>query len=127
MPTQTVPQKQSPEDALRSANTRFYAAFESLDLAEMEAVWSHDDGVTCVHPGWDLLLGWDEVRERWARLFRARQTRAHRFKRRMGARGGRHRLGFLHAARHHGVCGRVRRRHGANDQYIFCAATINGF
>ncbi len=69
MPTQTVPQKQSPEDALRSANTKFYAAFESLDLAEMEAVWSHDDGVTCVHPGWDLLLGWDEVRERWARLF----------------------------------------------------------
>ena len=69
MPTQTVPQKQSPEVALRSANTKFYAAFESLDLAEMEAVWSHDDSVTCVHPGWDLLLGWDEVRERWARLF----------------------------------------------------------
>ncbi len=33
MPTQTVPQKQSPEDALRSANMKFYAAFESLDLA----------------------------------------------------------------------------------------------
>jgi hypothetical protein len=69
MPTPTAALKQSPEDALRSANTRFYAAFESLDMAQMEAVWSHDDGVACIHPGWDLLLGWDEVRERWARLF----------------------------------------------------------
>jgi len=35
----------------------------------MEEVWAHDDGVECVHPRWDLLLGWDEVRERWARIF----------------------------------------------------------
>ena len=35
----------------------------------MEAVWAHDDAIECVHSGWDLLLGWDEVRERWARIF----------------------------------------------------------
>ena len=64
-----VPAKLSAEDAVRAANRRFYAAFESLDLAEMEAVWAHDDSVECVHPGWDLLLGWAEVRERWARIF----------------------------------------------------------
>jgi ketosteroid isomerase-like protein len=76
MATETAPQKQTPEDAVRAANTRFYAAFESLDLAEMEAVWDHDEEVECVHPGWDLLLGWDEVRERWARLFaNARRVR----------------------------------------------------
>ncbi|MGH9572341.1 MAG: nuclear transport factor 2 family protein [Candidatus Acidiferrales bacterium] len=57
------------EDAIRRANQEFYAAFESLDLARMEAVWAHDDFVECVQPGWDLLLGWDEVRERWARVF----------------------------------------------------------
>jgi len=57
------------EDAVRRANQEFYAAFESLDLARMEAVWAHDDLVECVQPGWDLLLGWDEVRERWARVF----------------------------------------------------------
>jgi len=61
--------KQSPEDSLRVANQRFYAAFESLDLGEMEEVWAHDDAVQCVHPGWDLMLGWEEVRERWARVF----------------------------------------------------------
>ncbi|MGH9691398.1 MAG: nuclear transport factor 2 family protein [Candidatus Acidiferrales bacterium] len=69
MPIQPMPGKLSPEDAVRAANHRFYAAFESLNLAEMEEVWAHDDGVECVHPGWDLLLGWDEVRERWARIF----------------------------------------------------------
>ncbi|HKV49389.1 MAG TPA: nuclear transport factor 2 family protein [Candidatus Acidoferrales bacterium] len=57
------------EDAVRRANQEFYAAFASLDLARMEAVWAHDDFVECVQPGWDLLLGWDEVRERWARVF----------------------------------------------------------
>jgi ketosteroid isomerase-like protein len=66
---QPVPAKLSDEDAVRAANRRFYAAFESLDIAQMEAIWSHGDGVECVHPGWDLLFGWDEVRERWERIF----------------------------------------------------------
>jgi ketosteroid isomerase-like protein len=69
MSTQTAPQKQSPEDGVRLANQRFYAAFESLDLAQMDSVWAQDDSVQCVHPGWELLLGWDEVRARWGRLF----------------------------------------------------------
>ena len=76
MSTPITPQKPTVEDALRTANTRFYSAFESLDLAQMEAVWAHDDEVECVHPGWELLLGWEEVRERWARLFaNARRVR----------------------------------------------------
>lgn len=69
MSSQTAPQKQTPEEAVGQANTRFYAAFESLDLSAMEAVWAHDDAVQCVQPGWDLLLGWEEVRDRWARIF----------------------------------------------------------
>jgi ketosteroid isomerase-like protein len=62
-------QPAKPEEEVRRANQEFYAAFESLDLKRMEAVWAHDDLVECVQPGWDLLLGWDEVRERWARVF----------------------------------------------------------
>ena len=57
------------EEAVQQANQRFYTAFESLDIAKMEAVWAHDETVECVQPGWELLLGWDEVRERWARIF----------------------------------------------------------
>jgi len=69
MSIQPAPAKLSLEDAIREANHRFYAAFESLNLPEMEALWAHDDTVQCVHPGWDLLLGWEEVRERWERIF----------------------------------------------------------
>jgi ketosteroid isomerase-like protein len=69
MPTHTARERQTPEEAVRAANQRFYAAFESLNLTEMEAVWAHDDAVELVQPGWELLLGWEEVRERWARIF----------------------------------------------------------
>ena len=69
MSTQIAPQKQTPEQALRAANQDFYLAFESLDIEEMARVWAHDDDVQCVHPGWDLLIGWEEIRERWALIF----------------------------------------------------------
>lgn len=63
-------EKLTPEEAVRAANQRFYAAFESLDLAEMDAVWAHEEDVQCVQPGWELLLGWDDIRDRWARVFK---------------------------------------------------------
>ncbi|HWG57654.1 MAG TPA: nuclear transport factor 2 family protein [Candidatus Acidoferrales bacterium] len=69
MSTPAVAEKHSPEAAVREANQRFYAAFESLDIAAMDSVWAHEETVQCVQPGWELLLGWDEVRERWARIF----------------------------------------------------------
>lgn len=69
MPPKLAVQLSKLEDAVRHANQEFYAAFESLDIKRMDAVWAHDDSVECVQPGWDLLLGWDEVRERWARVF----------------------------------------------------------
>jgi len=59
----------SPEQAVREANGSFYQAFAALDLEQMENVWLREDWVECVHPGWDLLLGWEEVRESWSRIF----------------------------------------------------------
>ena len=70
MLTPAMSEEQAAEEAVRAANQRFYAAFEALDLPAMEAVWVHDDNVQCVQPGWELLLGWDEVRERWKRIFK---------------------------------------------------------
>jgi ketosteroid isomerase-like protein len=60
-----------PADAaeLEEANARFYRAFETLDIAEMDRVWAHDGHVRCVHPGWPLLSGWTAVRESWQRIF----------------------------------------------------------
>ena len=53
---------------VEAANSRFYRAFEALDLARMEAVWSHGEHVSCVHPGWPLLTGWPAVRDSWSAI-----------------------------------------------------------
>ena len=54
---------------IEEANVRFYRAFETLDLDEMERVWSNGDHVKCVHPGWALLSGWEAVRDSWKTIF----------------------------------------------------------
>ncbi|HEY7168404.1 MAG TPA: nuclear transport factor 2 family protein [Candidatus Binatia bacterium] len=51
------------------ANERFYAAFESLDIKEMEKVWSRETEIQCGHPGWQILRGWQPVMESWRRIF----------------------------------------------------------
>ena len=56
--------------AVTEANARFYQAFESLEMARMDEVWSHGSHVRCVHPGWLLLSGWDAVRQSWEAIFR---------------------------------------------------------
>ena len=58
-----------PEEKVLAANQRFYQALEEMDLDEMEAVWLHEDWVACVHPGWELLEGWEEIRAAWQRIF----------------------------------------------------------
>ena len=35
----------------------------------MAAVWHHDSAVSCVHPGWHRLDGWEEVERSWANIF----------------------------------------------------------
>lgn len=57
------------EDKVLAANRRFYAALETLDLDAMDALWLHEEWVGCVHPGWELLTGWEEVRSSWERIF----------------------------------------------------------
>lgn len=54
---------------LEEANARFYRAFETLEIAEMDGVWAHGAHVTCVHPGWPLLVGWEAVRASWETIF----------------------------------------------------------
>jgi ketosteroid isomerase-like protein len=60
---------QTDEEEVLSANRTFYAALHSLDLSQMAQVWSHEDWIRCIHPGWDLLVGWDEVQGSWQEIF----------------------------------------------------------
>ena len=59
------------EHEVLAANQAFYQAIESLDPAKMGAVWWHEDWVKCLHPGWDLISGWEDVSESWANIFRS--------------------------------------------------------
>ncbi len=50
-------------------NEAFYRAFEKKDIEAMSAVWSQGTGSLCVHPGWNVLRGWKEIRSSWVKIF----------------------------------------------------------
>jgi ketosteroid isomerase-like protein len=57
------------ERAVRDLNSEFYAAVEECDLDRMAAVWVDGDlasGAACVHAGWPMLRGREEVLRSWA-------------------------------------------------------------
>lgn len=57
------------EEKVLEANQNFYSALQNLNLEEMDAVWLQEEWVRCLHPGWDLLEGWESVRESWQHIF----------------------------------------------------------
>ncbi len=59
----------SDRDAVQRANESFYRCLEGLDLEGMERLWAQEDWVRCIHPGWDVLVGWPAVRQSWETIF----------------------------------------------------------
>jgi len=55
----------SPQDV----ESAFYEALGAGDLDAMMQVWSEDEEIVCIHPGWPRLSGYAEVRESWRRIF----------------------------------------------------------
>ncbi len=55
-------------EALLFANEAFYLAFADRDMAAMEDAWSATAPVACIHPGWGVLTGRDEVLESWTAI-----------------------------------------------------------
>ncbi|HSF20057.1 MAG TPA: nuclear transport factor 2 family protein [Vicinamibacteria bacterium] len=64
------------EERVRERNAAFYRALTQLDLDAMERLWLHTDWVRCIHPGWELLIGWRAVRASWEGIFQ--HTERHR-------------------------------------------------
>lgn len=58
------------EKEVERANQAFYRALESLDLAQMEAIWLEAPWVKCIHPGREVLVGWPKIRESWELIFK---------------------------------------------------------
>ena len=57
------------EDKVQSANKRFYEAFNKRDIEAMKRVWENDERITCVHPGWSPLNGFEPILNSWAGIF----------------------------------------------------------
>jgi ketosteroid isomerase-like protein len=65
--------KTTVEIEVEAANERFYKTLDSASLEAMDKLWLHEDWVRCVHPGWDVLKGWNDVRESWDKIFQNEQ------------------------------------------------------
>jgi ketosteroid isomerase-like protein len=55
-------------DRLLAANQEFYDAFDRRDIAAVEALWATAHPCSCVHPGWDVVTGRDEVLASWRNI-----------------------------------------------------------
>jgi ketosteroid isomerase-like protein len=51
--------------AVLFANEAFYLAFRERDTEAVEAMWATGASVTCIHPGWQALIGREAVVESW--------------------------------------------------------------
>lgn len=56
-------------DQVQEANDAFYEAHEARSLEAMASVWEHTERAVCIHPGWPILRGWDQIEESWKRIF----------------------------------------------------------
>lgn len=56
-------------DAALKINEGFYKAFNSRNLDLMKNVWQEDTTVACIHPGWEVLRGFDSIINSWSNIF----------------------------------------------------------
>lgn len=55
-------------ESVERANAGFYRCFAARDMKQMDALWAREQEVTCIHPGWPLLVGREAVLSSWQRI-----------------------------------------------------------
>ena len=63
----TIPITQT-EQKVIFANESFYQSFSTGTLEMMEMLWSKKQPVSCIHPGHEPLLEYDEIMESWKNI-----------------------------------------------------------
>ena len=58
------------KQAVLAANQAFYTAFTNRELKSMNLVWWQGASSLCIHPGGQILRGWDEIQASWSTIFR---------------------------------------------------------
>ena len=57
-------------ERVEEKNLEFYEAFSNKDIDRMSNVWSKSPYARCVHPGWELVVGWNDIRQSWTEIFK---------------------------------------------------------
>jgi hypothetical protein len=47
----------SDTSAILAANAAFYAAISTADIEAMARAWADADDISCIHPGWPVIVG----------------------------------------------------------------------
>ena len=59
----------SEEAAILAANAAYYDAFSGGDFAAMSRIWA-DESVSCIHPGWPVIIGRKAILESYREILR---------------------------------------------------------
>ncbi len=60
----------SDREAVLAANEALYRAFDRRNLSEMSLLWWQGTTSLCIHPGGQVLTGWESIRASWESIFR---------------------------------------------------------
>lgn len=60
--------------AVLEANKSFYRSFHAKSIKGMSCLWLHSDYVKCIHPGGELLSGYEAIMESWRSVLSWRQN-----------------------------------------------------
>jgi len=61
------------DQQILTSNQNFYDAFNKQDLGMMRGVWQDNIHARCIHPGWPVLKGYDEIMQSWEDIFHHNQ------------------------------------------------------
>ena len=60
----------SDKEAVLAANEAFSRAFSQRNLSEMSRLWWQGSTSLCIHPGGQVLTGWESIRASWEAIFK---------------------------------------------------------
>lgn len=60
----------SDKEAVLAAHEAFYRAFSQRDLSAMNRLWWQGATSLCIHPGGQVLTGWESIRASWESIFK---------------------------------------------------------
>lgn len=56
-------------EAVLAVNQAFYDAFSQRDIGKMNLLWWQGSTSLCIHPGGQILTGWDVIQSSWRSIF----------------------------------------------------------